>query len=72
MKRISLIIAIFSLFTTGGLRADFKLNHALHMDQNGIFIQQKYHFMLATMQGGLSVAYKINDQLAFGLTEHMF
>lgn len=58
-------------FTTGGMGADFNLNHALYMDQNGAYIQQKYHSMLATMQGGLSAAYKINDQLSVGVTTHL-
>jgi long-chain fatty acid transport protein len=58
-------------FTTGGMGADFNLNHTLYTDQNGSYIQQKYHSMLATMQGGLSVAYKFNEQLSVGLTTHI-
>jgi len=59
------------LFTSGGMGADFTMNHALFRDQSGNYIQQKYHSMLAVMQGGPSVAYQISPQLSIGLTAHL-
>ena len=59
------------LFTSGGMGADFTMNHALFRDQSGNYIQQKYHSMLAVMQGGPSLAYKFTPNLSIGLTAHL-
>ncbi|MCK6602467.1 MAG: outer membrane protein transport protein [Bacteroidetes bacterium] len=52
-------------FTSGGMGADFKLKHALYSEE------QDYHSMLAMMQGGLSAAYRINDNMSAGITLHL-
>ncbi len=58
-------------FTAGGMGADFNLRHALFVDQSGNYQLQKYHSKLASMQGGLSVAYKINDNFSAGVSLHL-
>lgn len=58
-------------FTAGGMGADFNLKHALYVDQNGNYQLQKYHSKLAAMQGGLSVAYKFNDNFSVGASLHL-
>ena len=58
----------FGIFTQGGMGADFNLNHALYQDQSANHIRQSYHSKFAVMQGGGSVAYKLNPQLSVGLT----
>lgn len=58
-------------FTTGGMGADFKLNHALYVDQNNNYVQQEYHSQLAMMQGGLTAAYKLNDNFSAGVSLHL-
>lgn len=58
-------------FTTGGMGADFKLKHALYRNPDGSYIEQDYHSMLATMQGGISAAYRINESMSAGVTLHM-
>lgn len=57
-------------FTSGGMGADFKLKHALYREQNGNFTLQDYHSKLASMQGGISVAYLFNENLSVGLSLH--
>ena len=64
-KKITYAVGIF---TQGGMGADFKLNHALFMDQNGNYVQQAYHSKFAVMQGGASIAYKLTNQLSVGIT----
>ncbi len=58
-------------FTTGGMGADFTMKHALYRNQDGSYNNQKYHSMLAAMQGGVSVAYQLADNLSVGFTAHM-
>jgi long-chain fatty acid transport protein len=53
-------------FTAGGMGADFKLNHALYGTE-----LQTYHSKLASMQGGLSVAYKFSDNFSAGVSAHL-
>jgi long-chain fatty acid transport protein len=53
-------------FTAGGMGADFKLNHALYGTE-----LQVYHSQLASMQGGLTVAYKFNENFSAGVSAHM-
>lgn len=53
-------------FTAGGMGADYKLNHALY----GTW-KQEYHSKLASMQGGLSAAYKFNEHFSFGASVHL-
>ncbi len=57
-------------FTTGGMGADFKLNHPLYIDQNGAYVQQDYHSMFAVMQGGVTIAYEVAPGISLGLTGH--
>jgi long-chain fatty acid transport protein len=56
----------FGFFTAGGMGSDFKLNHALF----GTTFQD-YHSQLASMQGGLSVAYKFSEKLSLGVSAHL-
>ena len=58
-------------FTAGGMGADFNLKHALYRDQNGNYQLQKYHSKLASMQGGLTVAYKLSDNFSVGASLHL-
>ncbi len=58
------------LFTAGGMGADFSLKHELFRNQNGEYELQKYHSMLAVMQGGLSAAYKLTENFSIGLSAH--
>lgn len=53
-------------FTAGGMGADYKLNHALYGTT-----KQEYHSKLASMQGGLSAAYKFNEHFSVGASLHM-
>ena len=53
-------------FTSGGMGADFHLNNALF----GAALQD-YHSKLASMQGGLTVAYKFNDNFSVGISAHL-
>jgi long-chain fatty acid transport protein len=57
-------------FTAGGMGADYKLNHALYIDQSGNYSLQKYHSKLAAMQGGITVAYKFNENFSAGASLH--
>ncbi len=56
------------LFTNGGMGADLSLKHALYRNQDGSYNLQKYHSMLASMQAGISAAYKITPSLSAGLS----
>mgnify|MGYP002860939157 FL=1 len=58
-------------FTGGGMGADFTLKHALYRNQDGSYNLQKYHSMLATMQGGLTAAYKFSPKFSVGVSLHM-
>lgn len=58
-------------FTQGGMGADFTLNHDLFRNQNGAFIPQEYHSKLAVMQGGPTVAYRLTQDFAIGLSAHL-
>ncbi len=53
-------------FTAGGMGADFKLKHALY----GTTLQD-YHSKLASMQGGVSAAYKFSENFSVGVSAHM-
>ncbi|MDP3582206.1 MAG: outer membrane protein transport protein, partial [Ignavibacteria bacterium] len=53
-------------FTAGGMGADYMLNHALYGTT-----KQEYHSKLASMQGGLSAAYKFNEHFSVGASLHM-
>ncbi len=59
------------LFTAGGMGADFALKHALYRNQDGSYNAQEYHSMLAVMQGGLTAAYKLNDNFSVGASLHL-
>ena len=54
------------LFTSGGMGADYMLNHALYGAT-----KQEYHSKLASMQGGLSLAYKFNEHFSVGASLHL-
>ncbi len=59
-------------FTYGGMGADYKLNHNLFRDMaTGKFIQQEYHSQIALMQGGLTAAYKLSENLSVGASLHL-
>jgi long-chain fatty acid transport protein len=53
-------------FTAGGMGADFKLKNALYGSE-----LQAYHSMLASLQGGLSVAYGFSDKFSVGISAHL-
>ena len=53
-------------FTAGGMGADFKLKHALY----GTTLQD-YHSKLASMQGGISAAYKLSENFSVGISAHL-
>jgi long-chain fatty acid transport protein len=53
-------------FTAGGMGADFKMKHALY----GTTLQD-YHSQLASMQGGVSAAYKFSENLSVGVSAHL-
>ncbi|MBA4406836.1 hypothetical protein C0389_06140 [bacterium] len=53
-------------FTAGGMGADFKMKHALY----GTTLQD-YHSQLASMQGGISVAYKFSENFSVGVSAHL-
>lgn len=59
------------VFTQGGMGADFNLNHDLYKDQTGNYVQQPYHSKFAVMQGGGSLAYKLNKQISVGVTANL-
>ena len=58
-------------FTAGGMGADYSLRHALYRNQDGTYNLQEYHSMLASMQGGLTVAYKFNENFSVGVSAHL-
>jgi long-chain fatty acid transport protein len=58
-------------FTQGGMGADFSLNHALFVDQNGNYVPQTYHSKLAVMQGGPSVSYKFTPSFSVGISAQL-
>ncbi|MBK7868866.1 MAG: hypothetical protein IPJ75_18745, partial [Ignavibacteriales bacterium] len=58
-------------FTNGGMGADLTLKHALYRNQDGSYNLQKYHSMLASMQGGLTAAYKFSPKFSVGVSLHM-
>jgi long-chain fatty acid transport protein len=59
------------VFTQGGMGADFNLNHELYKDQSGDYVKQPYHSKFAVMQGGGSLAYKLNKQFSVGITANL-
>ena len=58
-------------FTAGGMGADYSLEHALYRNQDGSYNLQTYHSKLASMQGGLTVAYKFTDNFSVGISAHL-
>ncbi len=58
-------------FTQGGMGADFSLNHALFVDQNGNYVPQTYHSKLAVMQAGPSVSYKFTPSFSVGISAQL-
>jgi long-chain fatty acid transport protein len=58
-------------FTGGGMGADYSLQHALYRNQNGTYNLQEYHSMLASMQGGITVAYKFDENFSVGVSAHL-
>ena len=61
----------FGLFTSGGMGADFTMENALFVDQSGNKTPMKYHSMLAVMEGGPTVSYKLMPELSIGATVHL-
>lgn len=73
------------MFTEGGMGADFSLKNELYRNQTygynssngtyypvkGDYINQSYHSKFAVMRGGLSLAYKINDNFSAGITAQL-
>lgn len=73
------------LFTQGGMGADLNLNNELYRTQTysynssdstfypvkGDYTKQKYHSKFAVMQGGLSGAYKFNENFSVGISAHL-
>lgn len=53
-------------FTAGGMGAHYNLNHSLYGTT-----KQEYHSQLASMQGGISAAYKFNENISVGASLHM-
>ncbi|MDR3667904.1 MAG: outer membrane protein transport protein [Ignavibacteriaceae bacterium] len=58
-------------FTSGGMGADFSLKNALYRNQDGSYNLQQYHSQLASMQGGITLAYMFNDQFSVGTSLHL-
>ncbi len=58
-------------FTSGGMGADYSLDHALYRNQDGSYNPQTYHSKLGTMQGGLTAAYKFTDNFSVGVSAHL-
>ncbi|TRZ64974.1 hypothetical protein D4R20_02015 [bacterium] len=58
-------------FTTGGMGADFILNHDLFKDALGSYVPMTYHSRYGIFQGGLSLAYAITPQISVGATAHV-
>jgi len=58
-------------FTQGGMGADFSLDNALFVNQNGSYMPQTYHSKLAVMQGGPSVSYKFTPSFSVGLSAQL-
>jgi long-chain fatty acid transport protein len=60
------------IFTEGGAGADFKLKHELYKDPvTHDYILQNYHSKFMVMEGGGSVAYKLNSKLSIGATAQL-
>lgn len=59
------------IFTQGGMGADFSLNHTLYKDASLNFVPQPYHSKFAVVQGGGSLSYQLNKQLAIGATANL-
>jgi len=59
------------IFTQGGMGADFTLNHSLYINNTGSYVQQDYHSKFAVMQGGFSLAYKLDPKWSVGITANL-
>jgi long-chain fatty acid transport protein len=70
-KSLSRLSYGLGVFTQGGMGADFHLNHALFMNGEDAYVAQPYHSKFAVMQGGGSIAYKLNDKLSIGATANL-
>jgi len=58
-------------FTQGGMGADFSLDNPLFRNQSGALVPQQYHSQLAVMEGGVSAAYRLTDNLSVGVSAHI-
>ncbi len=67
-KQSSALTYAFGVFTQGGMGADFNLNHELYKNATGSYVPQPYHSKFAVMQGGGSIAYKLNKYFSAGAT----
>lgn len=56
------------IFTTGGMGADFTLNHILFKNTDGSYAPQSYSSRFAIIESGLSAAYKITPDFSVGIT----
>jgi long-subunit fatty acid transport protein len=54
--------------TSGGMGADFMLNHELFKDASGNYVQQKYHSRFAIIESGISIAYLITPEFSAGIS----
>ncbi|MBN1634398.1 MAG: outer membrane protein transport protein [Ignavibacteria bacterium] len=75
------------VYTSGGMGADYLLKNELYRSQSyerygpdtayryrpikGSYWEQAYHSTFATINGGLSAAYKIADEFSFGITAQL-
>lgn len=73
------------VYTSGGMGADYLLKNELYRSQSyayrnsdstyypvkGNYWEQAYHSTFATINGGLSAAYKIADEFSFGMTAQL-
>lgn len=58
-------------FTTGGMGAEYNLNHELFKDASGNYVQKLYKSNFAVMEAPLTVSYKIIPELSIGLTAEL-
>jgi long-subunit fatty acid transport protein len=54
--------------TSGGMGADFMLNHELFKNSTGGYVQQKYHSKFAIIENGLSVSYLFTPDFSVGIS----
>ena len=56
------------VFTTGGMGADYALNHELFKDASGNYIPQTYSSRFGIIESGLSLAYQFTRDFSVGVT----